>query len=139
MLRASPPAMLDDGLLGVHSVLPEQMMGTKQTGARYSSIHRLMLGILWDAIDLYRKACDPRRRMSPSHRREVLAWFTSRDRRWLFSFERICEALELNSEYLRRGLDQVAHRPDGRTLSLPLSIRSYAPRQSGGLPDRLGA
>jgi len=28
----------------------------------------------------------------------VRGWFESRDRRWLFSFERICEALDLDSD-----------------------------------------
>lgn len=40
------------------------------------------------------------------HRRNVVAkaraWFESRDRVWLYSFERVAEALEVDAEYIRR-------------------------------------
>jgi hypothetical protein len=73
--------------------------------------------------------------MAPSRRREILAWFASPDRTWLFSFERICEALELDPDYLRRGLwrraGALAAMADGR---LRLAIGGIAP--VGGLPAR---
>jgi hypothetical protein len=35
---------------------------------------------------------------------EACEWVTSEDRTWLFSFENICDTLEINAEYVRRGL-----------------------------------
>lgn len=118
---------LDLMLPGPAAILPEQFKAKARCGARESAIHRLMLGILRDAVELFFKATDPTSRIPARHRREVLAWFSSRDRRWIFSFERICDALGLDSSYLRRGLsdrarlhalggggaDRPRFRPDG--------------------------
>jgi hypothetical protein len=35
---------------------------------------------------------------------EVEAWIEDRDASWLYSFENICHVLDLEPEYLRRGL-----------------------------------
>jgi len=37
-------------------------------------------------------------------RREAGRWLTSDDRSWCFSFERICEAVGLDPDCIRRGL-----------------------------------
>jgi len=63
-----------------------------------------MLGILRDAVDLYLKALVPGNRVAAKRLREVIAWIGSNDRQWPFSFERICEALNLEPEYIRTGL-----------------------------------
>ena len=42
--------------------------------------------------------------MAGKRLREVVTWFASNDRQWPFSFERICEALSLEPEYIRSGL-----------------------------------
>jgi hypothetical protein len=113
--------MPDDGvrgLCGVEVLLPAQQGKGPRLQARYSSTHRLMLGILQDAVETYRKACDPTRRISPRTRREVCGWFASHDQSWPFSFERICEALDLDADYLRRGLLGAARRRDGAMMAL---------------------
>jgi hypothetical protein len=35
---------------------------------------------------------------------EACEWVGSSDRSWLFSFENICDTLEINADYVRRGL-----------------------------------
>lgn len=125
----------EDGLLDVDDILPEQILERARVGARTSTAHRLMLGVLADAVSLYLRANDPRRHMAPSRRREILAWFSSTDRVWLFSFERVCEALGLDADYLRRGLWRRAGTlvvcAEGR---LRITIAGVAP--VGGLPAR---
>src|SRR5262252_5292211 len=91
-------------VLDVETVLPDQYVRPARCGARESSAHRLMLAVLENAIAVFVKACDPHRHVGLRERREVTRWFRSRDRRWLFSFERICEALDLDADCLRRGL-----------------------------------
>ena len=59
---------------------------------------RLMAAVLEDAIHVLRKR--PRSRAG----REAREWLHSVDRSWPFSFERICEALSLEPEYIRMGL-----------------------------------
>ncbi|MGH7896032.1 MAG: hypothetical protein ACREQL_15275 [Candidatus Binatia bacterium] len=104
-------------LVSPQIMLPEQFVRPARCGARESAVHRLMLGVLRDAAELYCKACDPRSRVPRRRVQEVLAWFASRDRTWPFSFERICEALGFDPDYLRRGLRRRAWRPPGSPWS----------------------
>ncbi len=77
----------------------------------------LMLAVLEDALDCYRKC---RRSREPATRLlfdETRAWLDSRDRDTLFSFESICEALDIDPDYLRRRLREtsVGGRPAAMT------------------------
>jgi hypothetical protein len=125
----------DDAFADAEDLLPEQLLDRARCGARNSTAHRLMLGVLADAIGLYLRANDPRRHMAPSRRREILAWFASPDRSWLFSFERICEALDFDADYLRRGLwrraGALSVMAEGRHR---IEIGGIVP--AGGLPAR---
>jgi len=127
----------DDWLGGIVEpmiVLPDQLRRQARCGARESSAHRLMLGILEDAVHLYPKAFDPNSRLTRRQRRELIGWFASNDRRWLFSFERICEALDIDADSLRRRLDVLAGR-DGTIFARTQSSvgGSAPPERSGGL------
>jgi hypothetical protein len=120
-------------------ILPEQVRRPARLGARESSAFRLMVGVLDDAVDLYRMACDPHGRMPPRHRRELNAWFESTERQWPFSFERICEVLGMDPDGVRRRL-RAQH---GTILVARTRIsridRTVRPLPAGGLPDRLAA
>ncbi len=73
---------------------------------------RLMLAVLWDAVDCYRRGCrtsDPATRLLFD---ETRTWVESTDRRAIFSFESICDYLGIDADYLRRGLRQ--RRAPGR-------------------------
>jgi hypothetical protein len=81
-----------------------------------------MLAVLEDAIDCYQKyahARDPRGRQIFDESRE---WVQSADRAWLFSFENICDTLEINADYVRRGLREWRERglqvPRARVVDL---------------------
>ena len=91
----------------IEDVLPHRVDRTHVT-TRNSALHRLMLGVLSEAVGLYLRAHDPRRHMLPSRRREILIWFASSDMTWPFSFERICETLDFDADYLRKGLARKA-------------------------------
>jgi len=68
---------------------------------------RLMIAVLVQAVyDLHRS-----RHLSSrcwfsgdAHLTRVEWWFTSRDRRWAFSFENICQLLDLDIDTIRRTL-----------------------------------
>src|SRR5262249_9548500 len=100
-----------DDLLEPAFVLPDQMSRRAACGARGSATHRLMLGILRDAVDLYLKALVPGNRVAAKRLREVIAWFSSNDRQWPFSFERICAAPSREPKYIRRGLYRQSRQP----------------------------
>ena len=57
---------------------------------------RLMAAVLEDAVNILRKR--PRSRAG----REAREWITSRDTTWPFAYERICEALNLDADSIRR-------------------------------------
>ncbi len=72
-----------------------------------------MLAVLQDALDCYQKYAFAK----DGHGQQLFAdandWITCDDRNWYFSFENICETLEISPEYLRRGVrdwKQRAHR-----------------------------
>jgi hypothetical protein len=67
---------------------------------------RLMLAVLEDAIAAFQRAYvqpDDEVDGKPSEQ-DVEIWLKSRDISWPFSFESICQALDMEAEYLRNGL-----------------------------------
>jgi hypothetical protein len=67
---------------------------------------RLMLAVLEDAVDCYRTgrwAADPATRLLFA---ETRAWVESTDCRALFSFESICDFLDIDADSVRRCLRQ---------------------------------
>lgn len=65
---------------------------------------KLMFAVLTDAIECFQRYADANTGRSRTLFREAEAWIASRDSSWPYSFENICEALNLNAEYLRLGL-----------------------------------
>ena len=64
----------------------------------------LMLAVLADAVECFQKyvfAVGPRERKTFC---EAEAWILDRKAEWVFSFVNICEVLELDPDYVRRGL-----------------------------------
>ena len=94
------------GLFEPDILLPNQYFAAFRRGRAVEGERRLMLAVLEDAVDSYRKyalARDPREQAVFLEARE---WFHSNDRTWLFAFENICDVLEMNADYLRTGLDR---------------------------------
>ena len=94
------------GLFEPDILLPNQYFAAFRRGRAVEGERRLMLAVLEDAVDSYRKyalAQDPHEQACFLEARE---WFLSGDRSWLFAFENICDVLEMNADYLRSGLDK---------------------------------
>lgn len=111
MKRTDTPT--DDRMQGIFepdTLLPSQH--ADRTGGRRvkEGEHRLMVAILEDAVDVYRKqvvAKDTRKRHLFE---DAEAWIENRDASWIFSFENICAVLDLDPSYIRRGLHEWKHR-----------------------------
>ena len=87
-------------------MLPTQY--PRRAHSRNEPHKRLMAAVLQAAVDdcrgsVYRRArgCTP---LGPRPVRKALAYVASTDRTWPFSFENLCEALDLNAEGLRTQL-----------------------------------
>jgi hypothetical protein len=98
------------GLFEPDVLLPAQYFAAFRRSGGLERERLLMLAVLEDAIDCYQKyahARDPRGNQLFEESKE---WVTSSDRSWLFSFENICDTLEINADYVRRGLREWRER-----------------------------
>ena len=66
----------------------------------------LMLAVLADAVDCFQKYLFAVGPHEQKNFRDAEAWILERNAEWIFSFDNICEALELDPDYLRTGLLQ---------------------------------
>jgi hypothetical protein len=85
-------------------LLPTQYLASLQRGRIDEPERCLMLAVLEDAVDSYRKyalAQDPRGQVLFY---EAEAWFVSEGNAWPFAFESICDVLDLNADSIRKGL-----------------------------------
>jgi hypothetical protein len=65
---------------------------------------KLMLAVLSDAIELFQKHLLSKDESGKNLFREVEEWFLEKESDQLFSFEYICETLEIHPDYIRQGL-----------------------------------
>ena len=92
------------GLFEPDALLPAQFYAAFRGGSAVRGEKRLMLAVLQDALDCYQKYAFAK----DGHGRQLFndadGWISCEDRDWYFSFENICETLEINPDYLRRGV-----------------------------------
>lgn len=65
---------------------------------------KLMLAVLQDAIDCFRKNVFSNREKKNELFQEAEAWILDDDVSYLFSFRNICELFDIDPAYLRKGL-----------------------------------
>jgi hypothetical protein len=94
------------GLFEPDALLPAQFYAAFRGGSAVRGEKRLMLAVLQDALECYQKYAF----IKDIHAHQLFAeaeeWISCEDRNWYFSFENICETLEINPEYLRHGVSQ---------------------------------
>ena len=86
------------------TLLPSQYFDRLRRRASIDGERRLMVAILEDAVDVYRKQAGARDRKRRHLFEDAEAWIESAERSWIFSFENICDMLSIDAEYLRKGL-----------------------------------
>jgi hypothetical protein len=86
------------------SILPSQFFEGRTKREALEPIKRLMLAILADAVRCYQAGTEARTTSRIRAFREAEEWlFTTKAYR-PFSFERVCEVLDITPDYLRKGL-----------------------------------
>ena len=70
----------------------------------------LMLAVLEDAINSFQRYLVAGNEKERKQFQEVQQWIQGKNEDWLFSFDNICETLDLDPSYLRRGLMAWAKR-----------------------------
>jgi hypothetical protein len=121
------------GLCEPHAILPVQFFLTSATVR--TGEQRLMAAILEDAIALYCKRMPAGsaklRSKFQAEQGQADHWLRSNDRASVFSFLRICEALNLDPQYLRRGL-RMLHEQAGTGGHHPRTWMHIRARTRGG-------
>ena len=74
---------------------------------------RLMLAILEDAVDCFQNNVFAQSVKGRRLFQEAEKWIVEVDGDWVFSFENVCETLELNPAYVRQGLLRCRIPPPG--------------------------
>ena len=106
-LRGVASALAPSASDALHSdaLIPEQFFTpAHHSAAHWSGARRLLLAALQDAVACWFRSCGARSLRGRRLFQETHAWFWAQDRHWLFAFERICEHLELDPDYIRREL-----------------------------------
>ena len=65
---------------------------------------KLMVAVLEDAIKCFQKYALGHDHWEKRLFQEVEDWILKKNGEWLYSFENICETLQLNADYIRKGL-----------------------------------
>jgi hypothetical protein len=86
------------------SLLPSQFFTALKQKAQACGERRLMVAILEDAVDCFQKYLGARDTRSRNLHAEAENWFLSDDESWPFSFVNVCQALDLQPEFIRHGL-----------------------------------
>lgn len=84
----------------------------------------LMFAVLDDAVEGYMKFLKSSTRKGQARFQEAEEWINRRDKLWLYSFENVCEALDIDPDYMRRGLHQ------WKQAQLESTEHASAPEQS---------
>lgn len=88
------------------SLLPAQFFAALKQRSQACGERRLMAAILEDAVDCFQKYLWAKENRSRNLRLEAESWFLSDDDSWPFSFINVCHALDLEPNFIRRGLMQ---------------------------------
>jgi hypothetical protein len=86
------------------TLLASQYFDPVRRQAARDGERRLMVAVLDDAVHVCLKHAAA---TDPGHRelfREAEEWIEERDASWFYSFENVCAVLDLEAEYIRRGL-----------------------------------
>jgi hypothetical protein len=114
--------MTDRGLFEPDVLIADQFITARRRRATLSSEKRLMLAVLENALDYYRKYIVATDRIGRTLFTEAAEWFESTSDADVFSFENISEILDINPGYFRRGVAAWHQRlldAGSRTVEIP--------------------
>jgi len=122
-------------LLQPDTLLPTQYYAALKRKGAHEPERRLAIAVLQDAVDCFQKHLRARDRKTQQLFADAEEWICSDDRSWPFSFENICDLLQINAAYLRRGLLSWRERELTEKLRgkvVPIKPLMSAPLESEG-------
>ncbi len=123
MANSTVPTDTFRHLLQPDTMLPAQYYATLKRKGLHEPERRLVIAVLQDAVDCFQKHLRARDRKARQLFVDAQEWIASEDRSWPFSFENVCDLLQLNADYLRVGLikwkeRELGEMPRAKVLSL---------------------
>src|SRR5277367_4128392 len=92
------------GLFEPDTLLPIQYFEAMRKKHLLEGEKRLILSVLEDAIECFMKCIDAATSKGQRLFRDADEWIAHEDKRWVFSFDNVCDMLDINPEYMRMGL-----------------------------------
>src|SRR5271169_2765552 len=92
------------GLFEPDTLLPIQYFEAMRRKHLLEGEKRLVLSVLEDAVECFMKCIDSSTNKGQRLFRDAEEWINLEDKRWVFSFDNVCDMLDINPEYLRTGL-----------------------------------
>ena len=92
------------------TLLPVQYFEAMRRKHLLEGEKRLILSVLEDAVECFMKCIDSPTNKGQRLFREAEEWINLEDKRWVFSFDNVCDMLDINPEYMRRGLREWKQR-----------------------------
>jgi hypothetical protein len=92
------------GLFEPDTLLPVQYFEAMRKKHLLEGEKRLILSVLEDAIECFMKCIDASTSKGQRLFRDADEWIAHEDKRWVFSFDNVCDMLDINAEYMRMGL-----------------------------------
>jgi hypothetical protein len=123
-------------LLQPDTLLPSQYFAIMRRKGAHEPERRLVVAVLEDAVDCFQKHIHARDDKARQLFLDAEEWICSQDRSWPFSFENVCDLLQINPEYLRRGLiawrdRQLNRQPREKLVPLKPAVSSGAQPAQG--------
>jgi len=98
------------GLFEPDTLLPIQYFEAMRKKHLLEGEKRLILSVLEDAVECFMKCIDSPTSKGQRLFRDADEWIALEDKHWVFSFDNVCDMLDINPNYLRRGLKQWKER-----------------------------
>jgi hypothetical protein len=92
------------GLFEPDTLLPIQYFEAMRRKHLLEGEKRLILSVLEDAVECFMKCIDASSSKGQRLYRDADEWIALEDKHWVFSFDNVCDMLDINPEYMRRGL-----------------------------------
>jgi hypothetical protein len=98
------------GLFEPDTLLPIQYFEAMRRKHLLEGEKRLILSVLEDAVECFMKCIESPTSKGQRLFRDADEWIALEDKHWVFSFDNVCDMLDINPEYMRRGLRQWKER-----------------------------
>jgi len=91
-------------MIGVDLIVGEALFGSKGRNGPAAAERELMVAVLSDAIECYWKYQKSRKRAAIRLYQDAKSWIFTDNLQLPFSFRNVCETLQLDASYIRRGI-----------------------------------